>query len=93
MQAAKSLSSQLSTLADTQIAKRQQQAATNRAAFPGVAEIVDTLTAAFGPVKVLHAVENGKEIGKPQPFDGIDANKVIAADDWHNAAQKRGNKR
>lgn len=65
----------------------------NRAAFPGVAQIVDSLTAAFGPVKVLHAIENGKEIGKTQQFDGIDADKVIAADDWHNAAQKRGNKR
>lgn len=73
-----------------QAADRREQ---NRRDFPGVAEIVDTLTAAFGPVKVLHAIENGKEIGKPQPFDGIDANKVIAADDWHNAAQKRGNKR
>ncbi len=65
----------------------------NRRAFPGVASIVDSLTAAFGPVKVLHAVENGKEIGKPQPFDGMDIDKVIAADDWHKAAQKRGNRR
>jgi hypothetical protein len=65
----------------------------NRRAFPDTAEIVDRLSAVFGPVKVLHAVENGREIGKPQPFDGTDISKVIAADDWHNAAQKRGNKR
>ena len=62
----------------------------NRRDFPGVAQIVDSLTAAFGPVKVLHAIENGKEIGNPQPFDGIDADKVIAADDWHKHVQKRG---
>ena len=65
----------------------------NRAAFPGVAQIVDSLTAAFGPVKVLHAIENGKEIGKPQPFDGTDIDKVIAAHDWSRYAQKRGNRR
>ena len=59
----------------------------NRAAFPGVAEIVDTLTAAFGPVRVLHATENGREIGKPQPFDGIDVDHVIRLDD---AMKKRG---
>jgi hypothetical protein len=76
----------LASLRDQAIDRREQ----NRRAFPGVAEIVDSLTAAFGPVKVLHAIENGKEIGKPQPFDGIDANKIIAADDWHKAAQKRG---
>jgi hypothetical protein len=90
MQQTKSLLSQLSTLASTQIGKRQQQAVTNRANFPDTARIVDSLAAVFGPVKVLHAIENGKEIGKPQPFDGIDANKIIAADDWHKAAQKRG---
>lgn len=49
----------------------------NRADFPGVAEIVDTLTEAFGPVRVLHATENGREIGKPQPFDGTDVDKLI----------------
>ena len=85
-----SLSSRLSTLANTQIEKRQQQAASNRANFPDTAEIVDRLSAVFGPVKVLHAVENGKEIGKPQPFDGTDISKVIAADDWHKHVQKRG---
>lgn len=62
----------------------------NRRAFPDAAEAVDRLSDIFGPVKVLHAIENGREIGKPQPFDGIDANKIIAADDWHKYAQKRG---
>lgn len=59
----------------------------NRAAFPGVAEIVDTLTEAFGPVRVLHATENGREIGKPQPFDGTDVDKLVRLDD---AMKQRG---
>lgn len=83
----------LSSLAEAQVAKRQEARNENRRAFPDTAEIVDRLTAAFGPVKVLHAIENGKEIGKPQPFDGTDISKVIAADDWHKHVQKRGNKR
>lgn len=79
----------LASLRDQAIDRREQ----NRRAFPDTAEIVDRLSAVFGPVKVLHAVESGKEIGKPQPFDGTDISKVIAADDWHKAAQKRGHKR
>ena len=80
----------LSSLAEAQVAKRQAVRNENRRAFPDTAEAVDRLSEIFGPVKVLHAIENGKEIGKPQPFDGIDANKIIAADDWHKAVQKRG---
>lgn len=61
----------------------------NRREFPGVAAIVDELSAEFGEVRVLHAVESGKSIGKPQAFDGVDVDRIIAADDWHNAAQAR----
>ena len=73
--------------------REEQRREANRRAFPGVAEIVDSLTAAFGPVKVLHAIENGKEIGKPQPFDGMDADKYIALHEWSQRAQKRGGRR
>ena len=59
----------------------------NRAAFPDVAEGVDRLSAVFGRVRVLYATENGREIGKPQPFDGIDVDHVIRLDD---AMKKRG---
>jgi hypothetical protein len=76
----------LASLRDQAIDRREE----NRRAFPDTAEAVDRLSEIFGPVKVLHAIENGKEIGKPQPFDGIDANKIIAADDWHQNVQKRG---
>jgi hypothetical protein len=64
----------------------------NRADFPDFTDGLDRLRAAFGAdqVKPLWVSENGKEIGKPQPFDGTDISKVIAADDWHKAAQKRG---
>ena len=59
----------------------------NRAAFPGVAEIVDEFRAEFGAVKVLHAVEGGKEIGKPQEFSGTDVDKLIRLND---AMKRRG---
>lgn len=72
-----------------QVASRREQ---HRRDFPDVALIVDELTAAFGPVKVLHASENGREVGKSQPFDGIDVDKVIAMDDWSKHAN-RGKRR
>jgi hypothetical protein len=68
--------------------KEESRREQNRREMPGTAQIVDEFTAAFGPVKVLHAIENGKEIGKPQPFDGIDVDKLIRLDDWHQYAQK-----
>lgn len=61
----------------------------NRREYPGVASLVDELSAQFGDVRVLHAVEGGKSIGRPQPFDGIDVDRIIAADDWHSIAQSR----
>lgn len=54
----------------------------NRRNFPGVAAMVDELSAAFGRVRVLHAVEGGREIGKRQDFDGADVDRLIRmADD------------
>lgn len=62
----------------------------NRAAMPATAAMVDRLREAFGPVRVLHAIENGKEVGKPQDYsDLIDANQFIKADDWHQRVQRR----
>ena len=82
----------LSSLAEAQVAKRQEARNENRRAFPDFTDGLDRLRAEFGvdQVKPLWVSENGKEIGKPQPFDGIDADKVIAADDWHKYVQKRG---
>lgn len=42
-----------------------------------MASISDEFSAVFGPVKILHGIENGKEIGKPQPFDGTDVDKYL----------------
>lgn len=60
----------------------------NRREMPGVAAIVDEFRAIFGAgVKVLHAEEGGREIGKPPPFDGTDVDLLIRLDDWR---KKRG---
>lgn len=59
----------------------------NREAFPGVAQIVDDFRSAFGAVKVLHATEGGREIGKPPAFDGTDVDKLIRLND---AMKRRG---
>lgn len=77
------------------LTREEQRREQIRRDFPDTAEGFDRMKAMFGDdqVKVKYAVENGKELGKPQPFDGTDIDKVIAADDWHNAAQKRGNRR
>jgi hypothetical protein len=59
--------------------------------FPGATAAIDEFRAAFGPgVKPLYFSEAGKTMGKPQPFDGTDVNKVIAMDDWSRHAQKKG---
>lgn len=56
------------------IESRRQQM---REAMPGTAALVDELRAAFGDVKVRHAKEGDKEVGTPQPFDGIDVDQLI----------------
>ena len=43
---------------------REQKAQRNRERMPGVAAIVDELSAAFGSVKVLWAKEGDIEVGK-----------------------------
>lgn len=54
----------------------------NRREFPGVTSIVDQFTEVFGPVKVLHATEGGKEIGKIPVFDGLDVDQILRLDNW-----------
>lgn len=56
------------------IEKRRQQM---REAMPGTAAIVDEFRKAFGDVKVKHAKEGDKEVGRPQPLDGIDVDQLI----------------
>lgn len=48
-----------------------------RQAMPGVASLVDEVRAAFGEVRVRWAKEGDKEVGKPQPFDGSDIDKIL----------------
>jgi len=52
--------------------------------------MVDELTAVFGPVKVRWCEENGKTMGKRQPFDGTDIDKLIRLDE--SVAKRRGGK-
>jgi len=56
----------------------------NRREFPGVTSIVDQFTVVFGSVKVLHATENGKEIGKAPTFDGLDVDQLLRLDNWRS---------
>ena len=64
-------------------AKAEARARRNRDQFPGVTAIVDELRSAFGAdqVKVRWASENGREVGKPIPFEGTDVDKLIRLDD------------
>ena len=78
----------ISQLIRADLAPAERAAERNRAAFPDVAQIVDDFRAVFGPgVKVLYATENGREIGKPQPFEGTDVDKLLRLDD---AMKRRG---
>jgi hypothetical protein len=62
----------------------------NRETMPGTAAIVDELTAAFGQVKVLHAKEGGREIGKPLDESGwTDVDKLIRYHDMHNTRMRK----
>jgi len=61
--------------ADLETIERRRQEM--RDAMPGTAALVDDLRAVFGDVKVRHAKEGDKEVGKRQPFDGIDVDKLI----------------
>ena len=56
--------------------------------FPGCTSFIDDFRTAFGPdVKPLYFSEGGKTMGKPQPFDGTDIDKLIRLDD---AMKRRG---
>lgn len=80
--------SDLAELIRKDIVREEGRREQMRRDFPGVASLVDEVRDEFGEVKVLHASENGREVGKPQPFDGTDVDKVIAMDDWSKYAQK-----
>jgi len=46
--------------------------------FPGCTSIIDQFRAVFGDgVKPLYFNEDGKTMGKQQPFDGTDVDKLI----------------
>lgn len=49
-------------------AKDDERRERNRREMPGVAAIVDEVSAVFGPVKVLWAKEGNREIGKRDPW-------------------------
>lgn len=57
--------------------------------FPGCTSIIDDFRAVFGPgVKPLYFEEDGKTMGKQQPFDGRDVDKLIRLFDMD--AKRRG---
>jgi hypothetical protein len=60
-----------------------------RAEFPGGAAIGDGFREKFGPgVKLKWVEEDGKTMGKQQPFDGTDVDKLIRLSDMD--AKRRG---
>lgn len=51
---------------------REEARQRNRAAFPGLAAIMDDVRAAFGDdVKLVHGVESGQTVGKPIDTAGL----------------------
>ena len=57
--------------------------------FPGCTSIIDDFRAVFGPgVKPLYFEEDGKTMGKQQPFDGTDVDKYLRLVDM--TAKRRG---
>lgn len=83
-----SLAERLSTLAATQVAKSHERRDAIRREFPGCTSIIDDFRAVFGPgVKPLYFEEDGKTMGKQQPFDGTDVDKLIRLD---GMSAKRG---
>lgn len=50
--------------------------------FPDATDGIDKWRAVFGPgVKPLYFEEGDKTMGKQQPFDGMDVDKLIRLDD------------
>ena len=59
--------------------------------FPNCTSIIDQFRAVFGDgVKAKYFEENGKTMGKRQPFDGTDIDKLIRLDE--SDATPRGGK-
>ena len=56
--------------------------------MPDMADGVDKLEAAFGPIKVRWCKEGEMEMGKQQPFGGTDADKYLRLVDM--TAKQRG---
>lgn len=62
--------------------------------FPECASIIDEFRETFGPeVKPLYFSEAGKTMGRPQPFDGTDVDKLLRLDDWTHQTHGRGKKK
>jgi hypothetical protein len=76
-------------LAATQVGKSHERRDAIRHDFPGCTSIIGDFRAVFGPgVKPLYFEEDGKTMGKQQPFDGTDVDKLIRLDDM--TAKRRG---
>lgn len=59
--------------------------------FPGCTSIIDQFRAVFGDgVKAKYFEEDGKTMGKPQPFDGTDIDKLIRLDDMDAKRRRVG---
>jgi len=65
--------------------------ADNRAAFPGIADIIDQVRVHFPHAKLLHGEEGGREIGKPIDGFWIDTLRVDEIKAAHVASNARGN--
>jgi hypothetical protein len=80
-------------LAATQVEKRRAVTDGIRADFPDATDGIDQLRAAFGPgVKAKYFSEGGKTMGKPIPFEGTDAEKIIRYDDMRQKRMAKGAK-
>lgn len=69
------------------VSKEENKREQIRREFPACTSIVDEFREVFGPgVKPLYFNEAGKTMGKPQPFDGTDADKLLR---YYDMADKR----
>jgi hypothetical protein len=59
--------------------------------FPGNTANIDDFRAVFGDgVKAKYFEEDGKTMGKPQPFEGTDIDKLIRLDDMDAKRRRAG---
>jgi hypothetical protein len=62
-----------------------------RSDFPNCTSIIDQFRAVFGEgVKAKYFEEDGKTMGKPQPFDGTDVDKLIRLDEMDAKRRRVG---